>query len=680
MAGTLERPTPTNSAASAVYGRPWTWPRFDWRAWLVAITVLGAALRLVWLPSIPPGLFFDVAANLFDVLDIRGGAHPIWFARNNGREPLMLYATAAASLVFGPTALAAKATAAIFGIATIPAIYLFGRETAACQGERAARVVGLLSAFVLATLYWHVHFSRLGLRTITLPLFLALGLGLLLRAVRVRSLWMSLLAGASMGIATYTYTSIRLAPIAVVPFLALALGLARSRRLVMVAGLSVVVWIAISAPLGVYYARHPAEVEGRTDAVSVLNAQVSGGDPVGAALRGLRDTALSTVWRGSASGLENLPGRPLFEPITGVAFVVGLVVALLALAGARWAERRSIGAPAALLLLATLGAMGLSSALSVNPPGFVRISGMIPPAVVLAALGLTAAGGWARPRLGRMFLPVAMLALAVPLVWTSYDYFGRWYGGGVAYRWVMEDKVQASERVTAWQVAGERVFLAPLYARDYTFSYLLRDHPPESFDLGAGLVIPASSTARYAFPPEDRDGLAAVAEHLGAPARFEMVADSSGEHPLLATLVLDAPPVAPARKPVAELDRGVQLLRAHVEPSAAAPGDVVQLALTWRATQPLDRDYSVFVHGRLGDQTRFQRDRMPGDGTLPTSHWRPGDRIGDYYRIELPRDLAPGDYRLVVGLYELSSGQRLRLVDRPDAPNELEVGHIRVVG
>jgi hypothetical protein len=678
VAGTLARPPTADSPAPAVHGRPRTWPPFGWRVWLAAITLLGAALRLVWLPSIPPGLFFDVAANLFDVLDIRNGTHPIWFARNNGREPLMLYATAGASLLFGPTALAAKA--AIFGIATIPAAYLFGREAAARLGERAARVVGLLSALVLATLYWHVHFSRLGLRTITLPLFLALGLGLLLRAVRLRSLRTAALAGTAMGIATYTYTSIRLAPIALVPFLALALGLAPNRRLVSVAALFAAVWLAVSAPLGIYYWRHPAEVEGRTDAVSVLNAEVSGGDPVGATLHGLRATALSTVWRGSASGLENLPGRPLFEPVTGFGFVVGVGVALVSLGGRWWARRRSIGAPAALLLLAMLGAMGLSSALSVNPPGFVRISGMVPPAVVLAALGLYTAGDWARPRLGHLFVPVAVVSLAVPLVWTSYDYFGRWYGGGVAYRWVMEDKVQAAERIAAWQAHGERVFLAPLYARDYTFAYLLRDHLPESFDLGAGLVVPASGAVRYAFPPEDRDGLAAVAERLGAPARFEMVADRSGEHPLLATLALEAAPPPPARERVAAFGPGVELLQAHVEPSAVRPGGVVQVALTWRATQPLDRDYSVFVHGRLGEQTRFQRDRMPGDGSIPTSRWRPGDRIGDYYRIELPRDLAPGDYRLVVGLYELSTGQRLRLVDHPGAPNELEVGHVRVAG
>src|SRR5262249_48496360 len=78
---------------------------------LAAITLLGAALRLLALDRVPGGLFFDVAANLFDVLDILAGARPIWFPRNNGREPLMLYLQAATALVWGPTPLAAQAGA-----------------------------------------------------------------------------------------------------------------------------------------------------------------------------------------------------------------------------------------------------------------------------------------------------------------------------------------------------------------------------------------------------------------------------------------------------------------------------------------------------------------------------------------------------------------------------------------
>ncbi|HEY3082244.1 MAG TPA: hypothetical protein VGM69_20355 [Chloroflexota bacterium] len=625
----------------------------------------------------PPGLFFDVAANLFDARDVLEGARPLWFARNNGREPLVIYLEAAAALIWGPTPLAAKAATAAIGIATIPAMYLLGREVGQALGRTTGRAerVGLLAAFLTATLYWHLNFSRIGLRTIALPLFLALGIGLLLRALRRGTLGSALLGGLATGGAVYTYTSARLAPLFLLPAL---VGLwlawpARWRQLgVFVAAAAVAV-----APLAIYYVDHRGEVEGRTASVSVLNEQVAGGDPLGAALRGLAATAAATVWRGTESGMENLPGRPLFEPVTGAGFLLGCGLALVALA--RAGMPRALG----LTLLAWLATMMLPSALSVNPPGFSRITGMIPVAVVLAALGLERFFGWAGAVLRRPWALRALAAatLAVPLLWTSYDYFVVWAPSDVAYRWMMEDKVQAARRVESWLDRGERVFLAPLYARDYTFSFLLRDAPVESFDLGATLVVPGDGRrARYAFPPDDREGLATVAERLGAPAEVEVVADESGRFPLLATLALDPPP-AETGPPLARFEDGIELLDVEPRAGRARPGGTLTLRLSWRApgaARP-SRDYTVFVHGRDGaGTTRFQRDRMPGDGGVPTSRWRPGDLVHDFLPLALPADLAAGQYRLVVGLYHQPSGARLSVVDRTERPNELEVTRLTV--
>src|SRR5262245_2522125 len=50
-----------------------------------AVLLLAAALRLAGLADLPGGLHFDLAANLFDALDVLDGARPIYFPRNNGR-------------------------------------------------------------------------------------------------------------------------------------------------------------------------------------------------------------------------------------------------------------------------------------------------------------------------------------------------------------------------------------------------------------------------------------------------------------------------------------------------------------------------------------------------------------------------------------------------------------------
>nr|HMT22096.1 hypothetical protein [Promineifilum sp.] len=43
--------------------------------------------------------------------------------------------------------------------------------------------------------------------------------------------------------------------------------------------------------------------------------------------------------------------------------------------------------------------------------------------------------------------------------------------------------------------------------------------------------------------------------------------------------------------------------------------------------------------------------------------WRPGQVVTDPYVVELAPELPPGDYRVIVGLYLLATGQRLPVVD-----------------
>jgi hypothetical protein len=88
-------------------------------------------------------------------------------------------------------------------------------------------------------------------------------------------------------------------------------------------------------------------------------------------------------------------------------------------------------------------------------------------------------------------------------------------------------------------------------------------------------------------------------------------------------------------------------------------GDLVGLTLYW---QTLDRvpDYTVFVHVLdAAGQLRAQRDGPPMNGRYPTSNWLPHQPVEDRVDLALPADLPPGDYSIVVGMYEPATGQRL---------------------
>jgi hypothetical protein len=73
-----------------------------------------------------------------------------------------------------------------------------------------------------------------------------------------------------------------------------------------------------------------------------------------------------------------------------------------------------------------------------------------------------------------------------------------------------------------------------------------------------------------------------------------------------------------------------------------------------------EHDYKVFAH--LLDEAGAlvaQRDSEPVEGSRPTSTWDPGEEVLDRHGILIPDGLAPGEYRLVVGMYWPSTGETL---------------------
>jgi hypothetical protein len=94
----------------------------------------------------------------------------------------------------------------------------------------------------------------------------------------------------------------------------------------------------------------------------------------------------------------------------------------------------------------------------------------------------------------------------------------------------------------------------------------------------------------------------------------------------------------------------------------------LRLTLTWVTGEYLETDYTVFVHLLDAEGTTVaQGDGPPLDGAWPTSLWPTGYRLQDLHVITLSADLPPGDYELLVGLYEPSTGLRLPLAAGGDA-------------
>ncbi len=93
-------------------------------------------------------------------------------------------------------------------------------------------------------------------------------------------------------------------------------------------------------------------------------------------------------------------------------------------------------------------------------------------------------------------------------------------------------------------------------------------------------------------------------------------------------------------------------------------GETLTLNLYWRADGRPSLNYTVFV--QLIDPNGNQvagADGPPLSGDFPTSWWREGDIVTGSRAMQIPDDIIPGNFTILVGLYDPQTGQRSPRLD-----------------
>ena len=177
----------------------------------------------------------------------------------------------------------------------------------------------------------------------------------------------------------------------------------------------------------------------------------------------------------------------------------------------------------------------------------------------------------------------------------------------------------------------------------------------------------------------------------GEPGRVPVLSQSF--EPISDKLFVGPFPVAPIPPTTEELAHAQSLnakfgdaitLRGYsLAPASTHPGDPFGITLYWQSAAPVERDYTVFIHLLdANGNVRAQVDAQPVNGAYPTSLWNVGQIVRDAYALSLPNDLAHGDYKIEVGLYEYPSLARLGVNDNgKDVGDHLTLPNLyRVVG
>lgn len=116
----------------------------------------------------------------------------------------------------------------------------------------------------------------------------------------------------------------------------------------------------------------------------------------------------------------------------------------------------------------------------------------------------------------------------------------------------------------------------------------------------------------------------------------------------------------------AQWANGIRLTRAAVSPQTVLAGDTVRVALEWQTSAAIERPLQVFA--QLLDETNNivgQYDGPPAQE--PSTTWQTGRPQPGHLGIQVRAGTPPGAYRLIAGLYDDTTIQRVALASGPDA-------------
>lgn len=655
---------------------------------MILILWLALFLRVWQLDTLPPGLHYDEAFNGTMARDVlRGINRPIFFTPNFGEEPLHIYTEALLFSFLGESPWTIRLVSAVFGLVFVAAVYAAARAF-----FPRSDLVAIVSAFIAATLYWAINFSRIGIETNGMPMLLTLSAAAIAHAYRKMTWGWVVGAGFLIGATVYTYLASRVwLPAVFLWFLYLVVfhrAIVRenfSKWLVMGA-----VTIVTLLPLAYFFATNPVAFSGRSG--TVFTPEI--------ALLNIARTAGMFFISGDLDPRDNLPGRPALDPILAVLFLIGLVITI-----------RRARQPLYAFLLIWFVVMCLPSALTEFAPNFRRAIGAMPAMILMIALGVE----WVWQMLADRISPVAspksqvtgraspiayressetiqlpsskfcslqspvskssflrmgialllLFSLLLSAVLSIRAYFVDWASGTGLY-YSFDAGLLQTARALAARPAGEPIYLTPDYNEHYTVIWALDGRPVSSFDGRRVLVLPNSDgAATYGIiTREDSRTLAALQPYR--TETLQSISDFDAQR-YSQLLLLDPVAASPISTPIGDSRFGdLAEFGYALDPSSRfAAGGTIGLDAAWQAIKPTAERYTTFAQlvGPMNPATNSpvwaQQDRQPGNGTYATGEWRAGERIVEHFDLKIPEQALPGAYRVLIGMYLLETGERL---------------------
>ncbi len=376
----------------------------------------------------------------------------------------------------------------------------------------------------------------------------------------------------------------------------------------------------------------------------------------------------------------NIPGRPVFDGLMGLFWLIGLAVCLW-----RWRQ------PAYALILLWL-VVGIAPSLITGPTAnTTRNLAALTPLMVLPALGIVLSFEFLVSSFGfrvsektprtthhaPRLLPLApVVLLLISAFITCRDYFVRWGQDPDVRAAYQQNLVQAVGWVNEHAAATQPLVFSTVYpgpAHDPAIAAVLMTHkeqPTRWVDARLGLSFPGNAAATLIIPSSTplHPAFALFSQPL---EQFDLRSDDLDPFFTLYNLAPGTPP-----NPIGPVDfnGAIHLIGVNWSHEPAQPGDVVELLTWWRVLDPgrvgpivppaFTTDIVFFTQILRPDNSILvQQDRLD----IPSWGWQTGDIVVQIHQLALPADAAAGEYQVIVGMYDRPSLQRTPVIDSTGA-------------
>ncbi|MCL5025366.1 MAG: hypothetical protein M1531_02565, partial [Chloroflexi bacterium] len=359
--------------------------------------------------------------------------------------------------------------------------------------------------------------------------------------------------------------------------------------------------------------------------------------------------------------------------------------------------------PASMLILAWLGVMSLPCILSEEAGAYtLRAMGMVPAMYFLPAVGLVAAWEWLEQRRNLLWVPVPAaagaaliaLVLASEAGLTYHDYFQVWahsFGGAyedgadmvAASRYLQQEARPNKEEI----IVGSEFLGHPVAAQ----------LAPRVYDAlrwvdGNKAMVYRTEGERdtlYVFPYTTRPWMM---DDLLPPetevrrAYFERGIDPDQPPPATYTAYRLSPAEARAQIERLKQQPGTVALDANLGDQVAAisgqsaprvvPGSTLPVTALWRIlASPGNQDYVFFSH-LVDNQGRMWA--QYDENGYPVAQWQSGEVLATRLDMPVGTKVAPGRYRVEIGVYDRRAGVRLPLVGQGQKGSTIILGSVKV--